>query len=67
MILEISLTDVMRTQLNSGNAQVNASRTFTNTSTLNPNHSISHHFFQTKTLGILARNLNVITSSVIGK
>jgi len=57
----------MRTQLNSGNAQVNASGTFTNMLTLNPNCSISHHFSQTKILGILARDPNVTTSSVIGK
>jgi len=57
----------MRTQSNSGNTQVKASETFTNTSTLKPNHSISHCLSQSKTLGTLARNLNAMTSSITGK
>ena len=57
----------MKIQSNSGNAQVNASKTFSNMLTLNLNHSILHCFSQTKILRILARNLNTMTLSVIGK
>ena len=65
MTFENSFLGIMKTQLNSGNVQVNASELFTIASTLKQSLSISFCYFLQKIHGTLARNLNVIISSIL--
>ena len=67
MTSELSLIIITRTLLNSGNAQVNTSGSFTNVLILKPSHSTLPCYSQTKTLRTSARNLNVTISSTIRK
>jgi len=64
-IFENSFLGIMKIQLNSGNAQVNASGPFTIVLTLKQSLSISLYYSLQKIHRTLARNLNVMISSIL--
>ena len=67
MTFENSFSEIMKTWLNSGNAQVNASSPFTITLTLKQSLSISLCYSLQKIHGTLVRNLNVTILSILGR